>query len=73
MDTPNVAESDGVERSGEHPESTPSKRDETAPFLMPREVKVAIAVQKLVSRELDGTAELEATAKRLLDTGFMSA
>ncbi|HEX6813783.1 MAG TPA: hypothetical protein VF384_19335 [Planctomycetota bacterium] len=38
-----------------------------------RDVKVAIAAQKLARRELDGQAALEATAKRMLDAGFLGA
>ena len=79
MDTHDAAE-DGVERSGDRPKRTTPERGEARQFARRarnsgenRDMKIAVAVRKLVTSEIDDAAEFEATAKQLLDAGFLSA
>ena len=79
MDIHDAAES-SVERSGDRPRRTTTKRGEARQFARRarnsgenRDMKIAVAVRKLVTSEIDDAAEVEATAKELLATGFLSA
>jgi hypothetical protein len=78
MDIHDAGES-GVERSGDRPKRTPSKRRDAVLFARRarnsgenRDMKIAVAVRKLVTSEIDDAAEVEATAKRLLAADFLS-
>ena len=73
------AAENGVERSGDRPRRT-TRRREAAQFARRarntgenRDMKVALAVRKLVTSEIDDAAEVEATAKQLLAADFLSA
>lgn len=77
MDIHDAGES--VERSGDRPRRMAPKRREAAQFARRarntgenRDMKVALAVRKLVTSEIDDAAEVEATAKRLLAADFLS-
>ena len=69
----------GVERSGDRPRRA-TKRREAALFARRarntgenRDMKIAMAVRKIVTSEIDDAAEFEATAKQLLAADFLSA
>lgn len=76
MDTHDAEES-GVERGGDRPGE--GKRTEAALARQARtsgedrDMKIANAVRKLVTSEIDGAAEVQDTAKQLLATDFLSA
>ena len=79
MDIHDAGES-GVERSGDRPGRATLKRREAALFARRarntgenRDMKIAVAVRKIVTSEIDDAAEVEATAKQLLAAGFLSA